>query len=161
MKKHSKLLAIPLAASIALGSFCGVAYADPTFGILHEQHQFYDLSYVYRNGYECANGAIFPTLEARSWMWVRNNIRSVGDGAIFSQAGLTNTNAWTLQRDAIFGPGIWNSGSNPAGHAIESYLSQGIPMYTSVVAWGNGFVRDPNSEYHQCPTEENTVFIFQ
>lgn len=159
MRKTLKGLALPLIFAAAIGSCCGIAYASPNFGILHEQHVFYNLSYVYRNGWECVSKT-FPTLEANSWMWVRNNIRSVGGGAIFSQAGLTNINMFTLENTAVYGSGIWNSGSNPAGQAVESHVAEMVPMYSSVVSWGNGFVRDPDCQYHHCPTEENTVFAY-
>lgn len=162
MKKLSKFsFPVLILISITLGCLggAGAAYAAISFGILHEHH-FYDLNYVYRNGWECVS-EVFPTLSAHSYMWVRNSNRDVGGGAIFSQAGLTNINAWTQAKDVVYGPGIWNSGTNPAGHAVESHGSEMIPMYTSVIAWGNGFVRDPYLEYHHCPTEENTVFVFQ
>lgn len=159
MKKASKAFPLLLAASLAFGCFSGAAYAI-NMGVLHTQHVFYDLSYVYRNGYECVS-EIFPTLSAHSYMWVRNNVRTVGEGAIFSQAGLTNISHWGQGESVVYGSGIWNASPNPAGVAVEDHVSEGIPMFTSVVAWGNGFVRDPNSQYHHCPTEENIVFQYE
>lgn len=158
MKKLARSFPLALALSVTLGCFGGAAYAL-NFGALHSQHEFYDLSYVYRNGWDRTSEA-FPTLKVHSYMWVRNNVRTVGEDAIFSQAGLTNISSITGNHEAIFGSGVWNENPNPAGVAVEDYVSEMIPMFTSVTAWGNGFVRDPDSQYHHCPTEENVVFEF-
>lgn len=158
MKKASKTFPLLLAASLAFGCFSGAAYAI-NMGVLHTQHVFYDLSYVYRCGWDLTP-EFFPTLKSHSYMWVRNNVRTVGEGAIFSQAGLTHIEQTFLRREVRMGPGVWNSGPNPAGVAVEDYYNEQVPLNTSVLAWGNGFVRDPNSQYHHCPTEEHLVFSY-
>jgi hypothetical protein len=154
------LFKVFIALSVLSGCLCGTAFASTSYGTLHT-YTFSDVTYVYRNGWECNSAAVFPFLKAKSYMWVKNTNRAVGDGAICSQAGLTNINQLTLNSDTVFGSEIWNSGTNAAGNAIESTAEEYIPMYCSVTSWGNGFVRDPDSNYHHCGTEENVVYAYE
>lgn len=127
---------------------------------LYDQHKFNygdPVHYVYRIGYDY-NVNIWNVLTQQapvtSYMWVKNTNRSVKDGAIMSQAGMTFINQTTLYKNVVYGPQIWSRGINPAGNAIESVCNSTLTTNWGVQCWGYGKVRDPNGNYHDCNTHE-------
>ncbi len=160
-KPMFRFVGIFVLSVLLLSCFTVAAYAGSTFnyGTLHARTYTYgnQITYNWRNGY--GYDSTFPIQKAttKSWMWVKNVSRDVGNKAIFSQAGQTYTDLWSLDKTTCYGPGIWSSGTNYAGQAVESYLEETLTYGHSAVAWGNGFVRTPYSEYEHTGTEENFI----
>lgn len=149
-----------LVMAAAFFSFSGSAFA----AIVHNQTPLYEknfdygdnpIHYAYRLGYGF-NSTDAPGTNVQSWMWIKNTNRSVGDGAIMSQAGLTlKDGTFGTELEVIYGPAVWNEGDNPAGEAVESHAYDRLDRpATNAYSWGNGFVRDPLSEYHHIGTSE-------
>ena len=160
-KPMFRFIGIFALAVVLLSCFTVAAYAGSTFnyGTLHSRTYTYgnQVTYNWRNGY--GYDSTFPIQKAttKSWMWVKNVNRDVGDEAIFSQAGQTYRDLWSGEKTTHFGPGIWSDEINYAGSAVESYLEKTLVYGYSAVAWGNGFVRTPYSEYEHTGTEENLI----
>ena len=129
------------------------AFAAVNFGAAHYKYMEPSLTYKYRNGYSYSQMGYYYA-DCESWMWVKNQGRSVGSGAIMSQAGMTVYDV-LAQDHVIWGPSVTNSGSNPDGFAIESYLYYCLNAPDGAVSWGYGIVRRPDTTYLEIGTEEN------
>lgn len=155
-------LAVVVALSLLTG-IAGNAYAmTPVYNqtaLFEKRFDYGDnpVHYIYRLGYGYENYGSYA--DAQSWMYIKNTNRTVGHEAIMSQAGLTRKNIANQTVEVIYGPAIWSQGDNPPGNVVESNVSR--RMYSgngNTYAWGNGFVRDPLSEYHHVGI--NDVYIF-